>query len=67
MLNTFSIDPYGDLEIRNVMLDVDGTNLEEAIEISFDDEDLETITIFGHINLDNIKSDDVELLIEENQ
>ena len=68
MLNTFSFCQYGDVEIRNVMIDLDGTNLEEGVEIIFTDNDvdLQPIEILGYINLDEITADDVESLIENN-
>lgn len=68
MLNTFSFCEYGDIEIKNVVFDLDGTNLEEGIEISFTDKDVEipTIKIIGYIDLDEITADEVESLIENN-
>lgn len=66
MLNTFTFCEWGDVSIRNIMIDIDGTNLEEGVEISFEDDDLETIEILGYINLDELEADDVEKLIEDN-
>lgn len=66
MLNTFSFCQYGDVEIKNVMVDVDGTNLVDGVEITFEDETFDTVTILGHIDLDELEADDVETLIENN-
>lgn len=65
-MNTFCIGEYGDIEIKNVMVDVDGRNLEEGIDIIFTETKEPTITIIGYIDLSNITSDEVEKLIEDN-
>lgn len=66
MLNTFSFCQYGDVEIKNVMIDVDGTNLVDGVQITFEEDEFDTIEIVGHIDLDEIEADDVEKLIENN-
>lgn len=66
MLNTFSFCVYGDVEIKNVMIDVDGTNLVDGVQITFEEDEFDTIEIVGHIDLDEIEADDVEKLIEDN-
>lgn len=66
MLNTFSFCQYGDVEIKNVMIDVDGTNLVDGVQITFEDDEFDTIEIVGHIDLNELEADDVEKLIEDN-
>ncbi len=64
-LNTFSIDPYGDIQINTAVFDLDGTTMVNGIEIKLIDEDA-IIEIYEEIIIDNLEVDDVEKLIEEN-
>ena len=60
MEKTFETD-YGTVTVRNAMFDVDGTNLEEGIEIKGEDFLLEN---YGYRDIDEMTTDEVEDLIE---
>ena len=47
MAITFGSENYGDIRVQDVMIDVDGTNLEEGIDIISMDDMFETISIVG--------------------
>jgi hypothetical protein len=65
-MNTFCIGEYGDIEVKNVMVDVGFNCLEEGIDIIFTEENIPTITIVGCIDLDSLTVDELEKLIEDN-
>jgi len=65
-LNTFSIDPWGDITIRYCMIDLDGRNLEEGFEIISDEGEFEPIEIIG-FDIDELTADDIEELIQNNK
>ena len=65
-MNTFCIGEYGDLEIKNVMVDIGFNCLEEGVDIIFTETKEPTLTIIGYIDLSEITVDEVEKLIEEN-
>lgn len=64
MEKTFESRIYGELKVRNVMID-DGTNLEDGIEIHIKELD-ETIEVHGHRDLDEIGVERLEDLIDYN-
>jgi hypothetical protein len=63
MEKTFNTS-HGEVTVRNAMLDVDGTTLEDGIEIKGDDIDL--IEVYGYYDVEELTDDDVEKLIEKN-
>ena len=56
---------YGIVEIRNAMFDIDGTTLEEGIEIKGDKIGL--IEIYGWMDIDELSSDKINKLINQNK
>ena len=64
MMNTFNC-AYGDVVVRNAMFDIDGTNLEEGIEIK--GEEIGLIEVYGYRDVSDLTVDEVEELIEKNQ
>ena len=54
---------YGEVEIRNTMFDIDGTNLEEGVEIKGDDIGL--IELYGWRDIEELSCDEVNELIEQ--
>jgi len=49
MIRIYDSKKYGRVEFRNAMLDLDDTNLEEGIEITFDDGT--TDEVYGYYDL----------------
>lgn len=62
-LNTFSPDPYGDLEVVGVCTKTGNTE-KESVLIIFKDEKLKPIEVFGKIDLNTLTADEVEKLIK---
>ena len=56
---------YGIVEIRNAMFDIDGTNLEEGVEIKGDEIGL--IELYGWRDIDALSSDKVNELLNQNK
>lgn len=56
---------YGKVEIRNTMFDIDGTNLEEGIEIKGDDIGL--IELYGWRDIEELSYDEINELIKQTQ
>ena len=56
---------YGKVEVRNAMFDIDGTTLEEGVEIKGDEIGL--IELYGWIDIDELSSDMVNALINQNK
>jgi len=54
---------YGEVVLRNIMLDLDGSNLEEAVEISFIDGSLDTINLLGWMDIEKMKIEEIEEFI----
>lgn len=52
---------YGEVKIRNAMIDTNGTDLVDGIEISGD---FETITLLGYRNVESFNKNEIESLIE---
>lgn len=55
---------FGEVELRNVMIDTDGTNLVEGIEIEGDE--IDTIEVYGYYDIDELSVEEIEELIEDN-
>lgn len=55
---------YGEVELRNVMIDIDGTNLTEGIEIEGDE--IGIIDVYGYYDIDELSVEEIEELIEDN-
>lgn len=53
---------YGEVTVRNAMLDPDGTNLEEGIEIK--GEEIGLIEIYGYRDIDEMSAEEVEEIID---
>jgi len=64
MVRQIKTNKFGIVTVRNVMLDLDGTNLEEGIEIKGDEINL--IEIIGYYDVDELKIEEIEILIEDN-
>ena len=56
---------FGIVTVRNIMIDIDGTNLEEGIEIN-NPEFFKPLEILGYINIDELEEDRLEDLIADN-
>ncbi len=56
---------YGKVEIRNAMFDIDGTNLEEGIEIKGDDIGL--IELYGWRDIEELSHDEINELIKQTE
>jgi len=52
---------YGTVEVRNAIFDLDGTSLQEGIEIKGDD--IELTEIVGYHHVDDLTSDEVNDLL----
>ena len=59
----FQTDKYGEVSVRNAMFDIDGTNLEEGIEIKGDD--IELTEIMQYYDVDELNIEEVEELLEK--
>jgi len=55
---------HGLVTVKNAMLDLDGTNLEEGIEII--GEHVELIELVGYRSVEDMTIEEVETLIENN-
>lgn len=55
---------YGQVIVRNAMLDIDGTNLSEGIEIKGD---FDLIEVFEFYDINEITNDQVEELIDKHK
>ena len=53
---------YGKVEVRTAMFDIDGTNLEEGIEIK--GEEIGLIEIYGWEDISELSSEDINNLIK---
>lgn len=56
---------YGKVEIRNAMFDIDGTTLEEGIEIK--GKEIGLIELYGWIDIDELSPNKVNELINQNK
>ena len=50
---------YGEVRLRNIMIDLDGSNLEEGIEISFEN------TIIEVLGNEDLKVEEIEMIISK--
>lgn len=73
MAIVFGSENYGDIRVQDVMIDVDGTNLEEGINIISMDDMFETISVvgvntweyedeYGSVNWEKIEKDIVKFI-----
>jgi len=53
---------YGEVTVRNAIIDTNGTDLVDGIEISGD---FDTITLLGYRNVESFDINEVESLIEQ--
>ena len=65
MNRTVETKDYGTVEVRNAVFYLDGTTLQECIEIKGDDIDLTEIV--GYYDVSDITSDEVNDLLKQNQ
>ena len=65
MTKNFDTETYGNVSVRNAMIDIDGTNLVEGIEISIGVSEM--VEVAGYHDLDELTADEVENLIIENE
>lgn len=56
---------YGDVIVRNAMFDIDGTTLEEGVEVKNPDNDL-LVEINGYRDVEEFTIDELEEIIENN-
>jgi len=56
---------YGKVEIRNAMFDIDGTTLEEGIEIK--GKEIGLIELYGWRDIEDLSSDEINTLINQNK
>lgn len=61
-MRTFETKDYGKVEVRIAMFDIDGTNLEEGVEIKGDDIGL--IELHGWRDISELSSKNVNELIK---
>ena len=64
MTQTFENTKFGDVTVRNIMIDLE-SNLEEGIEIKVDNVD-EPIEIFGYHSVEDMTNEDVEEMLFDN-
>jgi hypothetical protein len=64
MTRNFETEEYGNVSVRNAMLDVDGTNLVEGIEIRIGVSKI--VEVQGYHDLEELSVEEVEVLILEN-
>ena len=64
MTQAFENTKFGDVTVRNIVIDTDGTNLEEGIEIIVENVP-EPIEIFGYRSVEDMTNDDVEEILNE--
>jgi len=64
MTRNFDTEEYGNVSVRNAMLDTDGTNLVEGIEIRIGVSTL--VEVQGYQDLEELSVEEVEKLILEN-
>ncbi len=64
MTQTFDTN-FGEVEVRNIMIDLDGTNLEEGIEITVPNVK-QPIEIYGYRSVEDMTVNEVEELLEDN-
>lgn len=73
MAIVFGSENYGNIRVQDVMIDVDGTNLEEGINIISMDDMFETISVvgvntweyedeYGSVNWEKIEKDIVKFI-----
>lgn len=65
MTRTIKNTSFGDVEVRNVMIDLDGTNLEEGIEITVENVE-KPIEVYGYYDVEEMTINEVEDLLEDN-
>lgn len=61
---TIDTPNYGNVTVRNAMFDIDGTNLEEGIQITGEEID-NIIEIHGYMDVSELTEDEVDDLIEK--
>lgn len=64
MIKIIETQDYGKVEIRNAMFDIDGTTLEEGIEIK--GEEIGLIELYGWRDIEELSSDEVNEIINQN-
>jgi len=65
MIQTFENTKFGEVTVRNIVIDVDGTNLEEGINISVIGSE-EYIELLGYQDIEDMTNEDVEEILFEN-
>ncbi len=65
MTRNFDTNEYGNVSVRNIMIDTDGINLTEGIEIRIGFTG-DLIEIIGYIDLDETSNEAIEELINQN-
>lgn len=65
MTQIFENTKFGDVTVRNVMIDTDGTNLEEGLEFTVPNVS-RPIEVYGYHDLEELTVTDVEDLLEDN-
>lgn len=62
MTKFFKTDNYGGVKVKDCMLDLEGSNLEEGIEISSIDKEFDTIELYGFCAEDITEENIIEFL-----
>ena len=65
MIQTFENTKFGEVTVRNIVIDVDGTNLEEGINISVIGSE-EYVELLGYQDIEDMTNEDVEEILFEN-
>ena len=65
MEKAFNTKKYGEVTVRNAMLDTDGTNLKDGIEITQFQRDFDLIEICEHFDVEEMTDEQVEKLIDQ--
>ena len=65
MSKIITTQDYGKVEIRNAVFDIDGTTLEEGIEIK--GEEIGLIELYGWRDIEELSSDEVNEIINQNK
>ncbi len=63
MIKIIETKYYGKVEIRNTMFDIDGTNLEEGVEIKGDE--IGIIQLYGWRDIEELSYDEINELIKQ--
>ena len=65
MEKTFDTEDFGEVKVRTVMIDLDGSNLEEGIEITGEFFGDEPIELLGWRDVDGMTDEEVNEMVHQ--